>query len=41
VITLLRVAGADPQAGNKHGMSATSLARSVANQNVAQFFIDV
>jgi len=41
VIALLRQAGADPAASNKHGVSPVSLARTIANYNVAQFFVDV
>jgi ankyrin repeat protein len=41
VIQLLRHAGADPFAMNKHGVSAVSLARTIANHDVAQFFSDL
>jgi ankyrin repeat protein len=40
-IAALRAAGADPCCKNNHGVSAVSLARSIGNYNVAQFFIDV
>ena len=41
VIRVLRAAGADPKKKNKHGVSALSLARTIANYNVAQFFDDI
>jgi len=41
VIVLLREAGADPRAANKHGVSPVKLARTVANYDVARFFADV
>jgi ankyrin repeat protein len=41
VILLLRQAGADPHAKNKSGISPLSLARTIANFDVAQFFSDV
>ncbi|MDP2178493.1 ankyrin repeat domain-containing protein [Methylicorpusculum sp.] len=41
VIRLLRQAGADPFVKNKHGVSPVSLARTIANYNVAQFFSDI
>ncbi len=41
VIQLLRRAGADPLAKNKHGVSPVSLARTIANYDVAQFFSDI
>ena len=41
VIQLLRQAGADPHVKNKHGVSPVSLARTIANYDVAQFFSDV
>ncbi len=41
VILLLREAGADPFAKNKHGVSPFSLAHSIANFDVAQFFSDI
>jgi ankyrin repeat protein len=41
VIKLLRKAGADPGAKNNHGVSPVSLARTIANYNVAQYFADV
>jgi ankyrin repeat protein len=41
VIALLRNAGADPNALNNHGVSPVSLARNVANYDLAQFFTDV
>jgi ankyrin repeat protein len=40
-ILALRKAGADPHAINKHGVSSVSLARQIANYDVAQFFADV
>lgn len=41
VIRLLREAGADPFTENKHGVSPISLARSIDNHDVAQFFSDL
>jgi ankyrin repeat protein len=41
VIKLLRAAGADPYATNSHGVSPLSLARSIANFNVAMHFADL
>ena len=41
VITLLRSAGADPGACNNHGVSPVTLARTIGNFNVAQFFADL
>ena len=41
VIKLLRDAGADPHAMNDSGVSPLSLARTIANYNVAQFFSDL
>jgi ankyrin repeat protein len=41
VIRLLREAGANPLAKNKHGISPTSLARTIANFDVAQYFTDI
>jgi uncharacterized protein len=41
VIRLLREAGADPHATNQHGVSPASLARTIANYDVAQFFSDL
>ena len=41
VIELLRRAGADPHHENKHGLSALSLARTIGNYDVAQFFDDL
>jgi ankyrin repeat protein len=41
VIALLRQAGADPLKKNNHGVSPVSLARTIANYDVAQFFNDV
>lgn len=41
VIRLLREAGADPHATNNHGVSPVSLARTIANYDVAQFFSDL
>jgi ankyrin repeat protein len=41
VIHLLRAAGANPQASNHHGVSPVSLARTIANYDVAQFFADL
>jgi uncharacterized protein len=38
VIRVLRQAGADPHKPNKSGVSPLSLARSIANFNVAQFY---
>lgn len=41
VIELLRRAGADPNATNSSGVTPLSLARTIANYNVAQFFSDL
>jgi ankyrin repeat protein len=41
VIRLLRERGADPFAANNHGVSPVSLARMVANYDVARFFDDL
>ena len=41
VIRALRAAGANPQKTNKSGVSALSLARTIANYNVAQFYDDL
>jgi ankyrin repeat protein len=41
VIRILRSAGADPEQKNKSGVSPVSLARMIANFNVAQFFDDL
>jgi len=41
VIRLLRQGGADPHKANKSGVSPLSLARSIANFNVAQFYDDL
>lgn len=41
VIAHLRNAGADPNALNNHGVSPVSLARSVGNYDLAQFFADI
>ena len=41
VIAVLRTAGADPKRKNKSGVSPLSLARSIANFNVAQFYDDL
>ncbi|MBA4263854.1 MAG: ankyrin repeat domain-containing protein [Comamonadaceae bacterium] len=41
VIRLLRGAGAVPTLENSHGVSPVQLARTIANYNVAQFFVDV
>jgi hypothetical protein len=41
VIVLLRAAGADPYAKNNSGNSPISVARSIANFPVAQFFSDL
>jgi ankyrin repeat protein len=41
VIRLLRSAGADPNALNFHGVSPLTLARTIGNYNVAQFFADL
>ena len=38
VIRVLRAAGADPKRKNKSGVSAVSLARTIANFDVAQFY---
>ena len=38
VIKLLRAHGADPYAKNNHGVSPLSLARTIANFDVRQFF---
>ena len=40
-IEVLRAAGADPWAMNKHGVSPVALARKIANYDVAQFFADL
>jgi ankyrin repeat protein len=40
-IRLLRDAGADPLRKNKHGVSPASLARTIANYDVAKCFADV
>jgi ankyrin repeat protein len=41
VIMVLRGAGADPRRPNDHGVSPVSLARNIANYEVARFFDDV
>jgi ankyrin repeat protein len=41
VIQLLRRAGADPHAANSSGVTPLSLARTIANYNVRQFFTDL
>jgi ankyrin repeat protein len=41
VIELLREAGADPYAENKTGNSPISVARSIANFSIAQFYSDL
>jgi ankyrin repeat protein len=41
LIELLRASGADPLLENSYGVSAVSLARSIANYNVAQHFKDL
>jgi ankyrin repeat protein len=41
VIALLRSAGADPNARNSHGVSPYSLAQTIANYDVVQFFADL
>lgn len=41
VIQFLRHAGADSSAKNKHGVSPVSLARTITNYDVAQFFSDL
>lgn len=41
VIQLLRQAGADPHAKNSAGTTPLSVARSIGNFNVAQFFEDL
>jgi ankyrin repeat protein len=41
IIAALRAAGADPFACNNRAVSALSLARSIANFDVAQFFEDL
>jgi len=41
LIALLRSHGADPHAKNDHGVSPLSLARTIANYDVAQFFKDL
>ena len=41
MIAMLRNAGANPLQRNKHGVSPVSLARSIGNYDVAQFFVDV
>jgi len=41
LIALLRSYGADPHAENKHGVSPLSLARTIANYDIAQFFKDL
>lgn len=41
VIRLLRGAGADPWVQNSHGVSPVSLARSIANHDVAVHFADL
>ena len=41
VIRVLRAAGADPRKKNRSGVSPLSLARNIANFNVAQFYDDL
>jgi ankyrin repeat protein len=41
VIRVLRAAGADPKKKNKSGVSALSLARTISNFDVAQFYADI
>ena len=41
VITLLRAHGANPHCANSTGVSPLSLARTIANYDVRQFFTDV
>lgn len=41
VINILRNAGADPTKENDYGVSPLSLARQIANYDVAQFFADL
>ncbi|MBX3386822.1 MAG: ankyrin repeat domain-containing protein [Phycisphaeraceae bacterium] len=41
VIALLRSSGADPHQTNGHGVSPVMLARSIANHDARQFFVDV
>jgi len=41
VIALLRSAGADPYAKNNAGVTPVSVARSIANFPVAQFYSDL
>jgi ankyrin repeat protein len=41
VIRLLRARGANPYATNKHGVSPLKLARTIANFDVRQFFVDL
>lgn len=41
VIRLLREAGANPLAKNKHGVSPMSLAQSIANFDLTQYFTDI
>ena len=41
VIRALREAGADPRKKNKSGVSALSLARTIANYDIAQFYNDI
>ena len=41
VIQLLRGSGADPYAANSSGVTPLSLARTIANFDVRQFFVDL
>jgi len=41
VIGLLRAQGADPYAENTYGISPLALARTIANFDVRQFFVDL
>jgi len=41
IILTLRAAGADPYKQNKSGVSALSLARTIANYDVAKFYDDL
>ena len=41
MIALLRLAGANPNKKNNHGVSPLALARSIGNYDVAKFFEDL
>ena len=41
VIRALRAAGADPKKKNKSGVSAVTLARTIANYDIALFYSDI